>query len=83
MRHDETICAKHDNISSLADEIIEIVAKAKSDGQRMEDALHERRDEIECLRKENDDLEKKVSDLEDEIEYLKRQIVQYEEQNAS
>ena len=63
------ICDKHDEIYNLADNIMDIVAKAKEDGQRMESALFEKNREIDRLRQEVVDLENRVSDLLYEIDH--------------
>lgn len=70
MRTTDTICYKHDSISGFAEEIINIVEKAKEDGCRMESALQERKERIEELEKENHSYEVEINKLNDTITYL-------------
>ncbi len=62
MTYKSTICSKHDEIDSLADQIRAIVDQAKDDGIRMEAGLDEKRERINELEKEVAELEKKLTE---------------------
>ena len=71
-----TICSKHDRIEDLANDIMRLASDAKADGVRMEEALHERRDEVKelndkirQLEKDNAKLEQRIAELENDIAY--------------
>lgn len=67
------ICSKHDTISHLASEIIQIVNACMRDGQNMEDRLSERKDEVKELNKKIEELEVENEDLKSIIEDLKKE----------
>lgn len=73
MKRGTTICSKHDEIESLADQIISFVRDAKEDGQSMEDALDKKNSLIKELEEKNSELENKIEKLEHELDYLQRQ----------
>ena len=74
-------------IRDEAEDVSAVVAEAKSDGQRMEDALRRRKDEVADLNGENEELERKlraaeatVADLEDQVRYLEEAVGKLESQ---
>jgi predicted nucleic acid-binding Zn-ribbon protein len=75
-----TICDKHNEIDSLADEIRKVVKLALNDGQRMEDALYRYKETIKALEKENELLKERISDLEYELEYSLKKIKELEKE---